>query len=173
MFCPICHYSWCWACGLNVDSIVHRLQTRPALDDDDYPETVVCETIVHFLEVNKYKKIPYFLKLVICLLGVFLIIIVFPIILLAIVILLSPIFAFYLGHFLNCIVRQEKAKRILIALLLAPILLVLLIAGALIIFCLYYALAPIISIIYVFQFMFYKCLKSRSVKNKDSLEKMI
>ena len=149
MYCPICHHDWCWACGLHVNSIVHRLQTLPAFEDDTDDKILICETIVSFLEVNKHQKIPNFLKLMICILGVISIILVTPIILLVMGILVSPICAVYFCYNLYFVASLEKVKRISITVLLTPLLLVLLTAGCVLSFCLYYALASIFSIIYV------------------------
>ena len=123
---------------------------------------------------------PYFFELLFCMIVMVFSLLFGPILLTALTLIALPFVAGPITYWCiqECITLCKCLKRnrmiiIVMSVLFYPLTIsITLVLGA-ILLALYYAILPFFMIIFACHFMYYKCLKSRSVKNKKSLEQLM
>ena len=155
MTCPVCHYDWCWTCGLSKYSIFHRIQNYKG-------ETgFVCEIVNTVTQTLKCLPYPISLFIAIILMLIGPIVAIIPLVLAGIpyVIIIMLAYIHDLRH--N---RQKKWVRVLIGvftfLSIGPVIALAAIAYT-IFLGLFFTCIPILTLIMLVRIFCYHCCKPK------------
>ena len=116
---------------------------------------------------------PYVLDFIIFMITLGFVFFVGPIMIGTLVVIIWPYYKCSNNIYSNFKRTRSERFKLSITILCYPLIMSFALLVAMVVLALYYAVVPLFVIIFACRFIYYKCLKSRSVKNKKYLEKLI